>query len=585
MSGSLYDHTSFLGCSFVNSHPMTNRLRLYLLLLAGCWPASWSIAQDLSQLSTKKPVKITGSIGFRSYYSTGGQSPLYKANPFGVALAGSVNITFFSGISLPFSVAYSNRQTSFTQPFNQVGFSPTYKGFTLHAGYRNLRFSDYTLNGFTLLGGGLEVQKGWLRAGFIYGRLNRAVTSAEGIPTTFLRTGYAARLGIGTAQNFFDLILMQGKDDETSLPDYAKYGLNPARNTVVGLAMNKTFGKRQQVTFTADAGFSIYTGNINAAKIDSSIISQVPAVLYKSVEPNFSSRGLLAVSSSLGYNGRGFGIKAGYQRIDPGYTTMGMYNVSNDLEIFSLAPRFSLMKNKVTFNANLRLQRDDLYSEKLRKTQRFLPTATLSFNPSQAFGVSASVNYSTFNQSPGIKPINVTPGQAAALLMNQANYSVMVIPRVFFGNDALSHNISASVGTNQLVDNSGNADLKKNTEFSGLNASLNYSLSMDPKFLTTELGVSYFTLTNVGGVSKNIGLSAGATKGFLANKLTTNLNAGYNIGEQVNATTVSAGARLQPSKHQRLGFVLYQANSTDNSGTTARTFSEFRGTLDYTYSF
>lgn len=567
-------------------------MKKYCLFLGLLNVGTAAIAQDVGQFSAKNPVKITGSIGLRSYYSTGSQSPLYQANPFGYALSGNATVTLFNGLSLPFSVAYSNRQTSFTQPFNQFGISPTYKGFTLHAGYRNLRFSDYTLNGFTLLGGGLEVQKGLLRMGFVMGRFNRATNSAEGVPTAFLRTGYAARLGINLrksksdepSSDFIDLILLQGRDHAESLTDYDKYGLNPARNTVVGAIINKSFGPR--LLFTADAGLSIYTGNINAAKIDSTQLpASLPPVIYKSVDPNVSSRGLLAVSSTLSYNGQGYGLRLGYQRIDPGYTTMGMYNVNNDLEVFSVAPRFNLAHNKVIVNANLRLQRDNLYGDKLRQTKRFLPTATLAYNPSAQFGISANMNYSTFNQTPGIKQTLLTPGQAAAQLMNQANYSITVMPRLSFFNDERSHTILLSVGTNQLVDNSGNADLKANTEYSGLNGLLSYSLSLDKRFVSIDAGVNYFTLTNLTGTTSNIGLNAGVSKGFLSNKLSTSLSANYNIGEQLTATNLVASARMQPDKHHRVGLSLYQSHSTDASGPASRNFDEFRGSLDYTFIF
>ncbi len=554
---------------------------LYLLPLLLLWTFGLCpvFAQDLSQLAVKNPIKVSGSLSARSYYSMGSRSPLYRANPFGYGLSGSVTVTLLNGISLPFSVSYSNRQTSFAQPFNQFGMSPTYKGFTLHAGYRNLRFSDYTLNSFTMLGGGLEVQKGLLRVGFMMGRLNKAITSAENRPTTFRRIGYAARVGIGKGQNYLDLIMMQGYDDANSLVDYEKFGLSPAKNTVVGVVINKSFGAR--LIFNADAAFSIYTGDVNAAKIDPTLLeAQVSPILYKTVDANISSRGVMAVSSSLAYSGKGYGIRAGYQRIDPGFTTMGMYNVNNDLEIISIAPRFNLLKNKVVFNGNLRLQRDNLYSDKLRSTRRFLPSATLSINPSAMFGFMVNANYSTLNQAPGIKQ-TVTQ---AVQLMNQANYNLMLMPRLTFINEDISHNLMLSVGTNQLIDNSTDTTFKRNTEYSGLNANFNYGVSLDKQFLSADFGVSYFSLTNIGGTTDNLGMTAGVSKGFLKNKLTTNLSTNYNLSKESNAMSFSASARMKPAKHHRVGLTVYQVMSQDKTAAN-RNFNEFRGTLDYTYTF
>ncbi|MEQ8338575.1 MAG: hypothetical protein RIA62_14560 [Cyclobacteriaceae bacterium] len=46
--------------------------------------------------------------------------------------------------------------TSFQQPFNQYGMSPTYKNVTAHIGFRSMNFSRYSLAGHLFLVPGLK---------------------------------------------------------------------------------------------------------------------------------------------------------------------------------------------------------------------------------------------------------------------------------------------------------------------------------------------------------------------------------------------------------------------------------------------
>lgn len=548
-------------------------------------------AQDVSQLSAKNPLKVAGSIGARSYFSSGSQSPLYAANPFGYSLSGNVNLTFFSGISVPLSVSYSNRKANFSQPFNQFGLSPTYKGFTVHGGYRSLRFSDYTLNGFTMLGGGFEVQKANIRAGFMYGRLGRLTTTEAGLPTAFLRNGWAGRIGYGKDNNYIDLILFNASDNEKSIINYEAYKLNPAKNLALGLAFKKRLFKiqNQSLTLTTDAGFSIYTGDINARGIDTSEITVViPPVIFNAVDANLSSRGLLAINSGLNYSTKGFSLRLNYQRIDPGYTSMGIYTTNNDLAIITVAPRISLLTNKLVINANIRQQRDNLLGTKLRTTKRLLPSGSISYNPSAFFGITSSLTFSNMNQTQGLK---VTKPIDTRKLIAQTNYSVMFMPRFSFGSEAMPQSVNISVGTNKLLDKGEDPERKKYSEYSGLNGSLNYNYAIEKSSLNLNVGVNYFslttfnTLTNAPVSSNNYGLNMGADKGFIKNKLNTNAAAGYTLGTGGNnSLSLSVGVNFRPGKHHSLGFTAYQANS-QFADSAIRNFNEFRGALDYTFNF
>lgn len=98
----------------------------------------------------------------------------------------------------------SNFENKFYQPFNQFGISPKYKWATLHLGYRNLTYSNYTLAGHRILGAGFDLKPKNFRIGFMYGQLRRSASidsSMNANPMyvrpapTYKRLGMAAKLG------------------------------------------------------------------------------------------------------------------------------------------------------------------------------------------------------------------------------------------------------------------------------------------------------------------------------------------------------------------------------------------------------
>ena len=125
-------------------------------------------AQDLSDLKNTKPFAITGNVGVNtSFYSVSGIPD--RQAPFAYGVNASATMTLF-GIAMPFSFSwYNNNKAGFHQPFNQFGISPTYKWLTLHLGYRNLSFSEFTLSGYTFLGAGVEAKPGKFRLGRLVG--------------------------------------------------------------------------------------------------------------------------------------------------------------------------------------------------------------------------------------------------------------------------------------------------------------------------------------------------------------------------------------------------------------------------------
>lgn len=148
--------------------------RLFILILFGLISGTLQ-SQNLEGISKQKPVILSGGITARAmFYDANGITN--RRQPFSYIFTGSTTISIFNSFTIPLSFTYSEQDRSFRQPFNQFGMSPYYKWITIHAGYWNVNYSQFTLAGHTFLGAGIELRPGIFRFDIISGRFNRAIT-------------------------------------------------------------------------------------------------------------------------------------------------------------------------------------------------------------------------------------------------------------------------------------------------------------------------------------------------------------------------------------------------------------------------
>ncbi|MEO8474840.1 MAG: hypothetical protein ABI477_21745, partial [Chryseolinea sp.] len=291
-------------------------------------------SQDLATIGKEKPLTLNGGLSVRTiFYSAHGIEARRK--PFSYVIAGAPVLSVY-GWSVPMSFVFSEQERSFRQPFNQFGMSPTYKWVTVHAGYRNITYSPYTLAGHTILGGGVELTPGIFRFGFMYGRLNRATavdsTSGSLEPFSYTRRGYALKLGVGKGRTFLDVSLLKAKDDSTSAHTDAitRGKVMPAENAVIGITARVTFLKK--FYWEGDGGLSLYTRNIGTS-LGLENANLLPSILNNTLGSlltiNGSTEFYSAYQTSLGYRGKILSLRLQYRRVDPGYQSMGAYFFNN----------------------------------------------------------------------------------------------------------------------------------------------------------------------------------------------------------------------------------------------------------------
>ncbi len=539
-------------------------------------------AQDLAQIAKQKPISITGALGIGlGTYNVNGIPA--RQRQFSYLFNGAPTISLY-GVSFPFSVVVSDQQRSYTQPFNQYGLSPIYKWMTFHAGWRSLTFSPFTLAGHNFLGGGVELNPGKLRFGFVYGRFNKAIEEDLNQPLSFAqqpayrRTGYSAKIGVGTERNHFDLIFLRAKDDTTSLAmKPTSLTLTPAENTVLGLSTRFSFFKH--FIFDLDVSGSVYTRNLASDTIQNDELDKIDFV-KNLITINSSTQLLTAAQASLGYNASNYSIKAMYRRVDPDYKSMGAYYFETDVQNYTLEGALRLIKGQLQLSGSFGLQNDNILHDKAYRSNRKIGAFNASFNKA-SYGI--DIRYTNFGitQDRGLNPI------IDMLRVARTNHNLSTVLRYSMNAENTTHgfvlvgNLQSLVDLNEFTAPNSKSD-SKSLNFSyqlgmpkksfGVNANFNYTIA-DVSFGRTVFYGPTLGLTQAVNKGK-VGLNASASYQFQRNN---DIDAG-----QIFNANFNGSYRVSKKDAINLTVMYLKSNSKDH---TLPSFNEIRTNLGLVHSF
>lgn len=480
--------------------------------------------ENLDEITKRQFIAFRGSlsVGANFYHTTADRG---QQDPFSYMLSGTPILSIY-GFDLPLSFTFASQKFAVAGPntdiFDRYGMSPYYKWVTVHAGYRNVSFSPYTLNNHNFLGGGFELKPGKWRIGFVYGRFADAIeedtTKVNPLGPSYKRKGYAGKVGYGDNKNYIEFSFLKAKDDVNSIAQPEATDISPAENLSVGLSGKVSFLKHFSIE--THLGASAFTRDIRAAELD--VYGDFPLLnLRQFYQPRASSRVNFAGDVSLNYQQSWYAIKAKYSRIDPEYETMGSYYFNNDLARYTIAPSFTFWKGRLTLGGSIGVQRDNLLDNKAATTKRVISSTNMQVNPFPQFSVNAQYsNYAT-EQSSGLVRLNDT------IRVFQVNHSISVTPSYFIAKKQFYHTFVLALSKQTLQDK--NRFTEDFTESATNNANFNYQLRNNQFGYTLSGGLNYLKLVNISQELKRYGLSAGAEKGFLEEKVKLGLSGMYNI--------------------------------------------------------
>ncbi len=559
------------------------------LLTFGLWFRSSGQSVDENQAFT-----IRGGLSARGiYYHADGAAA--RMRPFTYMVSGNLTVSAY-GTEIPVSFIFSSQNRDFRQSFNQFGLSPTFrKWLTVHAGYRSVQFSPFTLGGHTLLGGGVEGKPGKLRFGLLAGRLNRATAldtnTAVLAPVAFTRSAIAGKLGFGDGDNFIDLHVLRAEDAPSSLriPLETLYASRfsfvfPAQNLATGLTFRRKFWN-QALLAEADAAVSVFTHDIN-----SPLVAESNGFAEKTVRRlifvNGTTKFYKALQASLRYQGKGFALKAQYRRIDPEYRSMGAYFFNNDVENITLNPSAAFWKGRIRLNASAGIQRDNLLKQKLTTARRFIGSLILGADLTDRLGIDVNfINYN-INQQPQ------TTRFADTLRITQTTRNLSVTPRYLIAGTQLTHLFMVMANYSELSDfNKLYSEEQQSRGLTTGNYQLSWAITFNEHNLTLNTGASYSSLKNQVLTDNNYGASLGVNAGFGKGKGTAGLNGGYLLNtrnqEKGHILNASLMTSFKVSRHHTLQMnAYYTSNIPKVAGSSVFThYAETRGELAWQYTF
>lgn len=547
-------------------------------------------AQNLENIGKGKPFGLSGGINANNvfYHAAGMQN---RRDPFNYFVSGNLNISLYDW-SVPLSFSYSNQQSTFQQPFNQYGLSPTYKWVTLHAGYRSMSFSNYTMNGHLFLGGGFDINpKPKLKISAFYGRLRKAVEEdtlqVRNLPS-YCRMGGGIKVSIGDDKKHTDVIVFKAKDALTSLSEApVKSETNPEENLVLSLSSGITLMSR--LTWKGEVASSAITTDTRAEIVQAGNIFGGLGVAFT---PRVSSSYYQAYKTSIQYSFTNAGVGFAYERIDPGYRTLGAYYFNNNLETFALTNTAILLQKKVRINGQIGVQRNNLDDKELNSMNRLTGSLNVNYMPTPR--LTTNVSYSDFKTVINIKSqfdyLNrVSPYER----LDTLNYKQIArningsINYVLNESKERRQNVSFNFSHQQTADQQGGVRQNTGARFFNINSA--YTLALTEHNLSFSL-VGNANITESPNVKNRIyGPTTSLRKTFFKKKLSTSASCSYNrsnLNQQLagRVTNVRLTGSYRLFEKHNFDFNVTQVNRY-SPGKEIQKVNETTVQFGYSYNF
>ena len=568
------------------------KIKLRLVLFIGALFVLKLNAQqiDFDNIGRGNPIKISGNIAANTVFYSSNQNN--ARSPFTYFLQGSLNFNIYE-FSIPVSYSFSNQgeDLEYQLPFNfnRLSLHPKYRWIQAHIGDVTMSFSPYTLAGHQFTGGGVELTpNGGFSFSAMSGRLLKATedsTDERTIPA-YRRMGYGAKFGYTGKKYSVEVIGFYAKDQENSISAVPEdKQVFPKENLVI------SFGGAVAITenlqFSGEYASTAITKDTRAEKVS---FSKGLAGLF--FNNRASTEHYKAFRTELNYTIDAYNFGVGYERIDPGYETLGGYFFNNDFENITLNGTTSLFSNKVNLSFNVGFQRDDLANQKESATSRTVGSVNASYAMNKKVNISASYsNFTTFtnnrlDQFDIINDDNLIDNQDQLFdyrqLSQNANFNVgYIIENSKNRRQNLTTNYSLATVANEQ---NGIVRIGDGSTFHNFNSSYTIGLPQRKLNISTSFNATYNTIGRED--SYTWGPTVAIGKKFLKDKLNTTLGASYNQSTGTQSNSSTANIRLNANyilkeKHNFNLNLIQLFRSTSSNVSTA----DVTVTFGYNYPF
>ncbi len=550
-----------------------NKIKVIIILLSFFVGIQMGYAQQLDQIGKKDAVKLNGGLNINQVYRN--SSSYSVAQPYSIVASGNIAASIY-GLSVPVSFTWSNYQWTYTQPFNQLSLSPSYKWITAHIGYASMSFSPWSLSGHTFFGGGLDLTPGSkLKINAMYGRLQKKSVgdSIYSVDPAYRRMGTGLKVSYQFGKVTVGVSAFYAADDDNYFYEADSAGILPEENLVLG--MNAILPITNKLKLTLEGCRSYLAANSRTGDVTDWSDPNIAVYNAYKAAFNWSTRyGQIGVSTA---------------RLDPGYETLGAYYTTNDYVNYTVNFSTSLLKQKVSLAVNTGIEENNLDNKSDQDSENRVLSVQVGFNPSQK--VSFSVNYSNFRSYTYIRTVfDETEALTAYELLDTVSYTQLNETVSLSGNYSLGdkdknpQRIMASFTYQKATSEQSDTPDYSGNDF--INASGGYNYSVKPLELSFVASLNYSVNNNGDTQTESIGPLVSARKSFFEKQLKTNLGLSYSqttvTGESSgNTITGRLGAAYVLKKKHNINFNLAYSSRK----TSAKNSNNYSATLGYSYSF
>lgn len=546
-------------------------------------------AQNLEEIGNTNPIGLNGGCSVNQILYMGDGGTIAR-KPYSYVASGNVALSLF-GWSVPLSFTVSDNRTAFQQPFNQYSFHPTYKSFTAHIGYTSVSYSPYTVNGHVFLGGAIDfTPQGKWKFQALHGRFLKAV---EGDSTNGNQSSSFKRMGSGLKatfthnRDFIEVVIFHAKDIQSSITSFSAPLINPQQNLVGSITVGKPILKK--FFLRTEYSSSALTHDLTSQEMRRDHLLTRTDFLFK----NRTSTAIYnALKSSFDYQHEMFTLGIGYERVDPGYKTLGAYFFNNDLRNITLNIATSLLNRKVNVSVSAGRQHDNLNAHKISTMTRGV--FSISANAMFFEKLNLSSTFSNFQTYTNIRSqfqqINeLTPyDNIDTLDFTQISRSASLHASMNIGSEkSKSRLINMSLSLQDAAEQQGSLT-NGETRFINLNTSYAHALPTTDMTVMLSLNLS----KNEGQLNTDTyGPVLSVTKVSFGKKLRTTFGSAYNVSRtqgvkvtSIQNVRVSSTWVLKQKHNLNLSVVAVQRKRITSEDSSA-SIKELTATLGYSYTF
>jgi len=406
--------------------------RPLVALLVVASVASTAAAAQVNEVERQlAPGRLFGFQGeistFGELYGISGRDPRRPSSTARLIGRSTISVTRHVNVGLDFLLstegsgfgtgAGSSTLGSSRQQINQLGITPTWSWGKVYLGTFTDSYTPLSFSGVRVTGAGASLNPGIVRFAVFGGQARTAVFGGA-TDGSYRRGITGGKIGVGRDDaSFLDVVFVRARDDEHSLPsdstafidprledptvdpDTLAVGtvinplaVTPQENVVAALA-GRLFLLDRKLELTGELGGSGYSRDVRASPIDNdAVLDEFPGFVRGLITPRISSTFGLAYTAQAHVRLARFSGSASYKSIAPGYVSLGVGSLLNDLRAWELSgtQRFG---RRTTLRLDAARQHDNLLGQKEATTTRNRYGAVLTARPRPRWTASVRGNF------------------------------------------------------------------------------------------------------------------------------------------------------------------------------------------------